>query len=101
VIRAASQAALAVFPQHLRPAQYNATRLSYLDHMGDHDDDGQVWTRAKPSGAVALGSRGGEARAARPLFLGGSSGATPRDAALAGSQLPKVKGPMLPLVLSS
>ena len=32
-IREAKGMSLAVFPQHLRPAKYDAARLTYLEHM--------------------------------------------------------------------
>ena len=32
-VREASSTALAMFPQHLRPARYDAARLTYLEHM--------------------------------------------------------------------
>lgn len=100
-IRTASQTALAVFPQHLRPAKYDATRVAYLEHMREHGND-QIWARGTSlgNGTSTSGSPGAEVKATRPLFLGGSSGATPRDAALMAAQLPKVKGTTLPLILS-
>ena len=33
-VREASSKSLAVFPQHLRPARYDAARISYLEHLG-------------------------------------------------------------------
>ncbi len=33
VISQASSVALAVFPQHLRPARYDAMRMTYLEHL--------------------------------------------------------------------
>lgn len=32
-VRDASQQALAVFPEHLRPAPFDAMRLTYLEHL--------------------------------------------------------------------
>jgi hypothetical protein len=33
-VEEACETELAVLPQHLRPAPYNAMRLTYLDHLG-------------------------------------------------------------------
>ena len=37
-VRDASQQALAVFPEHLRPAPFDAMRLTYLEHLNVRRD---------------------------------------------------------------
>ncbi|GAX76303.1 hypothetical protein CEUSTIGMA_g3748.t1 [Chlamydomonas eustigma] len=92
-LKEASETALAVFPHHLRPAKYDAMRMTYLEHLPEmRIDEALAQTKLKVSSwsAAAVGSG--------PLKL--SPFLTPREASVDGALFLKVKSIVSPISLS-